>query len=124
MCIDNPIPFQSETPIIAYKVMRHIDRNSNVVHSELAGNKYNIGEQYLADNPEREAHIERSNVYTKGFHAYATLFTAKQNMPRRTRYLCVVEVELSELTFQGIEKGIYDTIYVANKCKFVRIVKD
>ena len=121
MCVNNPVPFHSDTPVVAYKVMCC---NGDYVQSLLAGNEYKLGCTYQATIPIFEKAVEYCDEYDVGFHAYETLEDAQ----RRSHTLFqVVEVELSDLTHKGVERlkvyGVNVSIYVAKQCKFVKIVE-
>lgn len=162
MCIEWPVPFHSEVPITAYKVMIRDLKKKNTHKGDLeipilslfAENEYLLGKQYDAESPRNTNDVEFSFSYEKGFHAYETKEDAMWHLQHCITYVkrkdavffskhalayhkceigyCVVEVELSNLTFKGEELppignmndlfGPNFSIYVANTCKFVRII--
>ena len=126
MCIDNPVPFHSDKPIIAYKVM-YCNGEDNI-RSMLAGNKYKLGSTHYASIPEYQFNISNSSHYDVGFHAYEKLEDAQRIMFGHSSrgYARIVEVELSEITHKGTQRAINDErvwTYVAKQCKFIRIVE-
>lgn len=118
MCISSPVPFHSDKPITAYKAMKTYD---DCLESHIAGNRYVMGNTYLAGNPVHLLEVGYSDEYRMGFHAFEEMEDAKKCLGVWD-YLKVVEVELSELTYKGRDIG--RVVYVANQCKFVRIIED
>ena len=125
MCVENPVPFHSDVPIIAYKIMMV---SEDFLQSYIADNEYKLGQTYVAEKPKNKLNVSFCDAYDIGFHAYKNFEDAKKIVNfTLTSLVAVVEVELSELTYQGMEMfyGMrvrdYD-VYVANKCKFIKIV--
>ena len=139
MCIESPVPFHSDKPITAYKVMYcygdiFLPCSNGVVYSKVAGNKYELGCTYQATNPIQFMNVSFCEEYDVGFHAYAKLEDAEkelvQEVFRQGFYIHspyrVIEVELSEITHKGIERIEDDycaVVYVAKQCTFVKIVE-
>jgi len=129
MCIDNPIPFHSDTPITAYKVMKAY---ADVIESLVAGNQYIMGSIYSAESPAHPELISSSTKYGKGFHAFEKLEDAKiylemargLNNRGLDNYMTetLVEVEISEITYKGDEWGM--NVYVSQRCRFIEAVKE
>ena len=128
MCVDNPVFFHSDKPIVAYKVMSVFDNN---VQSVIAGNTYELGITYAATDPMRFMYVNYCEEYDVGFHAYETMQDAKTYIANNSwntssPLLKIVEVELSEITHKGTQRAInYERVwtYVAKQCKFIRIVE-
>ena len=131
MCVNNPVPFHSDKPIVAYKVMKSLSKS---FLSLIAGNEYELGCTYQATNPIQFMNVSFCEEYDVGFHAYAKLEDAEkelvQEVFRQGFYIHspyrVIEVELSEITHKGIERIEDDycaVVYVAKQCTFVKIVE-
>ena len=125
MCVDNPVPFHSDKPIIAYKVMFIRD---NKLESPVAGNEYELGCTYCAKFPKNYCFVFLCKDYGVGFHAFKTIQDAETMLSKfyTNLSLKIVEVELSEITHKGTEKVDIDqkaTVYVAKQCKFIRVIE-
>ena len=132
MCIESPVPFHSDKPITAYKVMYcygdiFLPCSNGVVYSKVAGNKYELGCTYQATIPIFEKAVEYCDEYDVGFHAYEKQEDAYVHAYRNgfDSGYSVIEVELSDLTHKGVEKmsGIDAMVYVAKQCKFIKAIQ-
>jgi hypothetical protein len=73
--------------------------------------------------------VSISDMYHTGFLAYETLESASDqlrhialNSRESTSRFAIVEVKLFDVTHKGIE-GKDHVAYVAQKCKFIRIIQ-
>ena len=131
MCIDNPVPFHSDKPIVAYKVT-HESFNGGSLCSLVAGNKYEIGCSYSAESPLIKNSVLICDEYDVGFHAYENLEDAQDVLFLSCRIFDaeitghrIVEVELSDITHKGTERindRVKAKVYVAKQCRFIRIL--
>ena len=130
MCLIHSIPFHSDKPIVAYKVMEVTHQTR--LKSISAGNCYNLHETHQATQPHNELKVCYCLEYGVGFHAYKKLEDANRHrllLLTLFENIQVVEVELSEVTHKGkdIIGNDYDRCvvdaYVAKQCKFIRIVE-
>lgn len=140
MCVENPVPFQSDVPIIAYKVMLY-DSETNTIQSMIAGNRYLMGTSNVASEPSSFSKqkisrhffcISCSNEYEIGFHAYEKKEDAENLCTLYSRCsdsheIRIIEVEITEITHKGdewnINLSLFASVYVAQKCRFIRIME-
>ena len=132
MCVENLVPFHSDVPIIAYKMMLY-DSETNTIQSMIAGNRYLMGTSNVASEPSSFFCTSCSNEYETGFHAYEKKEDVENLCTLYPRCLDsheirIIEVEITEITHKGdewnINLSLLASVYVAQKCRFIRVIEE
>jgi hypothetical protein len=99
----------------------------------IAGNRYLMGTSNVASEPSSFFCTSCSNEYETGFHAYENIEDVENLCTLYPRCLDsheirIIEVEITEITHKGdewnINLSLLASVYVAQKCRFIRIMEE